>query len=98
MPPSATENAFHGAILLGLFVAGVSITGGLHNLMPRWLMWLGIVVAIACELATLTLLNFKAGYFIPVGRFISIVWMIGVSLTLPAVITSAIPETEPPQP
>ena len=52
--------------------------------MPRWLMWLGIAVALACELSSLTLLNFTAGYLIPVGRFISIVWMIGVSLTLPA--------------
>ena len=66
----------------GLFIAGVSISAGLHRLMPRWLMWLGIVVAVACELASFTLLNFKAGYFIPVGRFIGIVWMIGVSLTL----------------
>jgi hypothetical protein len=32
-------------------------------------------------------LNFKAGYFIPVGRFVSIVWMIGVSLTIPMSIT-----------
>jgi hypothetical protein len=82
------------AVLLGLFLAGVSITGGLHKLMPRWLVWLGIAVAIACELAALTLLNFTAGYFIPVGRFISIVWMIGVSLTLPASITRSISETE----
>jgi hypothetical protein len=78
-------------VLLGLFVAGVSLTAGLYKLMPRWLMWLGIAVAIACELATLTLLNFTAGYFIPVGRFISIVWMIGVSLTLRASIASPMP-------
>lgn len=68
---------------LGLFVAGVSITAGIHRLIPRWLMWLGIFVAVACELATLTLLTWNAGYFIPVGRFISIVWMIGVGATLP---------------
>ena len=82
------------AVLLGLFIAGVSVTAGLYGLMPRWLMGLGIVVAIACELASLCLLNFKAAYFIPVGRFVSIVWMIGVSLTLPARITSSIAETE----
>lgn len=70
-------------ILLGFFVAGVSLTCGCYKLMPRWLMWLGIVIAIACELATVTVLNFKAGYFIPGGRFISILWMIGVSLKLP---------------
>lgn len=70
-------------VMLGFFVAGVSIAAGLHRNLPRWLMWLGIVIALACELAALTVLNFKAGYFIPVGRFGSIVWMIGVSLTLP---------------
>jgi hypothetical protein len=79
---------------LGLFIAGVSLTAGLHKLMPLWLMWLGIVVAIACELATLTLLNFTAGYFIPVGRFISIVWMIGVSITLPTSTIRSIGEPE----
>jgi hypothetical protein len=73
---------------LGLFVAGISIPAGLFKLIPRWLMWLGIFVAIACELASLTLLNFTAGYLIPVGRFISILWMIGISLKLPASIPS----------
>jgi hypothetical protein len=82
------------AVLLGLFIAGVSVTAGLYRLMPRWLMGLGIVVAVACELASLCLLNFKAAYFIPVGRFVSIVWMIGVSLTLPVRITSSVAETE----
>jgi hypothetical protein len=82
------------AVLLGLFIAGVSVTAGLHKLIPRWLMGLGIIVAVACELASLSLLNFKAAYFIPVGRFVSIVWMIGVSLTLPASTTNSIAETE----
>lgn len=72
------------AVPLGLFVAGVSLTAGLSKLIPRWLMWLGLAVALACELGSLTLLNFTAGYFIPVGRFVSIIWMIGVALTLPA--------------
>jgi len=82
------------AVLLGLFIAGVSVTAGLYRLMPRWLMGLGIFVAIACELASLCLLNFKAAYFIPVGRFLSIVWMIGVSLTLPSSVTSSVTERE----
>jgi hypothetical protein len=69
-------------VMLGFFLASVSIAAGLHGNLPRWLMWLGIFVALACELASLTVLNFTAGYFIPVGRMGSIVWMIGVSLTL----------------
>lgn len=76
------------AVLLGFFVAGVSLTAGHNRSLPRWLMWLGIVVGLACELSALTVLNFKAGYFIPVGRFASIVWMIGLSLTIPITATS----------
>jgi hypothetical protein len=77
------------AVLLGLFLAGVSVSAGLPRLIPRWLMWLGLSIALACELASLTLINFTAGYFIPVGRFLSIVWMIGVSVTLPRSLAAA---------
>jgi hypothetical protein len=72
------------AVFLGLFAAGVSVSAGMGKLIPRWLMWLGIVVAAAGELSSLTLLNFTAGYFIPAARFLSIVWMFGLSFKLPA--------------
>jgi hypothetical protein len=72
------------AVFLGLFVAGVSVSAGMYKMLPRWLMWMGIVVAAAGELSSLTLLNFTAGYFIPVARFLSIVWMFGVAFKLPA--------------
>jgi hypothetical protein len=68
---------------LGLFVAGVSVTSGLHRFIPRWLMWLGILTAGASELSTLTLLTWNAAIFIPMGRFISIIWMFGVAVTIP---------------
>jgi hypothetical protein len=71
------------AVFLGFFVAGVSIAAGRHRLIPRWLMWFGIGIATACELSSFTLLNFTAGYFIPVGRLGSIAWMICIALTLP---------------
>jgi hypothetical protein len=71
------------ALFLGLFIAGVSIAAGKSRLLPWWLIWLGIVVAAAGELSSLTLLNFTAGYFIPVARLVSIVWMIGLSFKLP---------------
>jgi hypothetical protein len=73
---------------LGLFVAGVSITSGLYRLIPRWLMWLGILLAAACELASLTLMFWNAAYFIPVGRFGSVVWMICMAVTLPTSIAA----------
>ncbi len=58
---------------LGLFVAGVSVTAGLHRFIPRWLMWLGILIASASELSTLTLLTWNAAIFLPMGRFLSII-------------------------
>jgi len=83
------------AVLLGFFVAGVSLAGGLHQSLPRWLMWFGIVIGTACELAAFTVLNFKAGYFIPVGRFVSILWMIGVSLALPVTMPDSTGNSDP---
>lgn len=82
------------AVLLGFFVGGVSVAAGLHKSLPRWLMWFGIAIGTACELAAFTVLNFKAGYFIPVGRFVSILWMIGVSLTLPMSIAGSTEDVE----
>lgn len=67
----------------GLFIAGVSVTAGLDRLIPRWLMILGVVVAVACELAALTLLFWNAAYSIPIGRFLGIIWMIAITITLP---------------
>jgi len=74
-------------VMLGLFVAGVSVTAGLHRFIPRWLMGLGLFVALACEVASVSLLYWNASYCIPVGRFISIIWMIGVAITLPKTLT-----------
>jgi hypothetical protein len=71
-------------IPLGLLLAGVSVTSGFYRLLPRWLVILGIVVAVASELATFSLVTWKASYFIPVGRFVSFIWMIGVGITMPA--------------
>ena len=68
---------------LGLFLAGVSLTGGLSKLLPRWIMWLGLALALACELSTLTVLTWNASIFIPMGRFLSFIWMIGVAIKLP---------------
>jgi hypothetical protein len=81
------------AVPLGLFVAGVSVTAGLHRLVPRWILWLGIVIAAACELSSLTLLWWNAGYFIPVGRFLGVVWMIAVAVTLPSRVAQEKEET-----
>jgi hypothetical protein len=69
---------------LGLFLAGVSVAAGLHRLIPRWIMIFGLVVALGCELASLTLVVCHASWCIPFGRFLSVVWMIALSVCLPS--------------
>jgi hypothetical protein len=69
--------------LAGLFVAGVSLSAGLSGLVPRWIMWLGLGLAVCSELATLTLLTPAAVYFLPIARFGTLFWMIAVGATLP---------------
>jgi hypothetical protein len=68
---------------LGLFVAGVSVTAGLYRLVPRWIMVLGLVVALGCELASFTVVFWIASWCIPFGRFLSVVWMMAVAICLP---------------
>jgi len=74
------------AVFLGLFMAGLSVSAGSGKLIPRWLMWFGMVVAAAGELSSLTLVNFTAGYFIPVARFLSIFWMLALAMNLPVAV------------
>jgi hypothetical protein len=69
---------------LGLLMAGVSIAGGLTRLLPRWLMWFGIVLAIAAELSTLTLVSERAAVLLPLARFPAFIWILGVAFTLPS--------------
>jgi hypothetical protein len=69
---------------LGLLLAGASIAGGLTRLLPRWLMWFGVVVALIAELSTLTLLVDQAAIFLPLARFPAFIWIICVAVTLPS--------------
>jgi hypothetical protein len=69
---------------LGLLLAGGSITGGLTRLIPRWLMWFGIVVAVFAELSTLTLILEPAVVLLPLARFPAFIWILCIAATLPS--------------
>lgn len=71
-------------IPFGLLLAGVSITSGFYHLLPRWLVILGIIIAVASELAIFSLVSWKAAFFLPIGRFVSFIWLIGVGVKMPA--------------
>lgn len=83
---------------LGLLLAGVSVAAGIPRLLPRWVMALGLVVAVIAELTTFSLVARGAMVLLPVARFSAFVWMIAVGVTLPASrgarVTSRVPTPE----
>jgi hypothetical protein len=71
------------AVPMGLFLAGVSLSAGLTRLLPRWLMWFGLVLAAIGELSWLSLIVPAAIPLIPLMRFPASVWLIATGLALP---------------
>jgi hypothetical protein len=72
------------AVTFGLLVLGVSLAGGITRHLPRWLMWLGIAIGVVAELSSLSLLSNPAAFLLPLARFPGLVWLIAVSVCLPA--------------
>lgn len=71
------------AVAFGLLAAGVSVTGHFFRLLPRWLVWFGILIAAAGELASLSLLTLPAAVLIPIVRICGFIWLIAIGATLP---------------
>ncbi len=82
-------------VLLGLLLAGVSIPSLFLKLVPKWLVWLGMVTAVLAELSTLSMFFPQLFVLIPLGRFPAFIWMIGAGFAMPSKkksITTAIAE------
>jgi hypothetical protein len=67
----------------GLLAAAVSVTSYFLGLLPRWVVWFGILIAIAGELSSLSLLTLWFAPLIPIVRFSGFIWVIAVGATLP---------------
>jgi hypothetical protein len=70
------------AVGFGLLAAGVSVTSYFMHLLPRWMAALGMIVAIAGELSSLSLIAFPANFFIPITRYLGVIWMLAVAVAL----------------
>lgn len=70
------------AVAFGILAAGVSVTGHFFRLLPRWLVWFGILIAAAGELASLSLLTLPAAVLIPIVRICGFIWLIAIGATL----------------
>jgi hypothetical protein len=70
------------AVGFGLLAAGVSVTSHFSRLLPRWIVALGMLVAIAGELSSFSLIAYPANFFIPITRFVGFIWMLSVAVAL----------------
>src|ERR1700738_886512 len=71
------------AVAFGLLAAGVSFTSHFARLLPRWLVVLGMIVAVAGELSFLGLIAYPVNLAIPVTRFVGFAWLILVGGRMP---------------
>lgn len=74
------------SVPFGLLIAGVSITAGFAKLLPKWIVVLGLVLAIIGELSWLDILFPQALPLIPLTRFPGFVWVIAAGFSLPETI------------
>ena len=71
------------SVPLGLLIAGLSISAGLKNLLPKWLVIFGVILGIVGALSALDLISHRALPLIPLTRFPGFVWMIAAGFKLP---------------
>lgn len=71
------------SVPMGLLMAGVSVTAAFLKLLPRWVIVLGMILAVAGELSWLNLAFPKLLFLIPLVRFPGFVWIIAVGFLLP---------------
>ena len=76
------------SVPMGLLMAGVSVTAAFLKLLPRWVIVLGMFLAVAGELSWLHLAFPKLLFLIPLVRFPGFIWLIAVGFLLPKVRTS----------
>jgi len=66
----------------GLLAAGVSITSYFSRLLPRWLVAVGMVVAVAGEFSTFSLIAYPANFLLPITRYLGFIWLICAAVKL----------------
>lgn len=79
------------SVPFGLLVAGVTIPAAFMRLVPRWIVVLGIAIAICGELSWLYLMIPDALPLIPLARFPGFVWLIAIGFALPSSIERVSP-------
>jgi hypothetical protein len=76
------------AVAFGLLAAGVSVTSFFARLLPRWLVWFGLLIALAGELSSIGLVAYPMAFALPLTRFGGFVWLIAVGVLMPKRLTT----------
>ena len=79
------------SIPMGLLMAGVSVSAGFAKLLPKWIVILGLVLAVAGELSWFHLISPGLLFLVPLVRFPGFIWIIAVGFTLPRARPASIP-------
>jgi hypothetical protein len=70
-------------VALGLLVAGMAVPCLVLGLTPRTVAWIGLVIAVLAELATLVLVWPEFGVILPIARISALVWLVVAGALLP---------------
>jgi hypothetical protein len=68
---------------LGLLIAGIAVPALILGLTPRWLAWVGLVLAALAELSFLAMVLPPLTFLLPIGRFAGLAWLLVVGFVLP---------------
>lgn len=71
------------SVPFGILIAGISVTAGFYRLLPRWVVVMGIVVAIVGELSWFEIVNIRLLPLIPLTRFPGFVWIVAAGFLMP---------------
>lgn len=68
---------------VGLLIAGIAVPALILGLVPRWLAWVGLALALICEVSFVSMLVPALTFTLPIGRFAGVAWLIAIGFVLP---------------
>ena len=71
------------SVPMGLLMAAISVPAAVLKLLPKWIVVLGLVLALAGELSWLNLVFPQVLFLIPLVRFPGFLWLIATGFALP---------------
>lgn len=80
------------SVPMGLLIAGISIPAGFMKLLPKGVVFFGLILAVIGVVSSLDILTGKALFLIPLTRFPAFVWLILAGFQMPAARKRKVPE------